>query len=249
MDNLIEEWRTIEDFPEYAVSNLGRIKRIKKGYCNTKVGRVLIAKTYKTGYQMLTLCKDKKKYTKTIHCLVAEAFIEKRPFGMQVNHKDGVKTNNHIRNLEYVTVSENNLHAVRTGLHPIFYGEKTHTSKLSNKDVLRIVELRKSGLSLGKIAGMFPVKEAALGHIFKGRRWSEVTGITPETAHLITISRNKLIMIDIPGLCELCGNSFVGHRKDRKFCNDPECKKLQKKMSRHVVAERLHGHVYINKLK
>jgi len=52
-----------------------------------------------------------------IHRLVAKCYLGEQPSGICVNHKDGVKANNHPSNLEYVTIAENVRHAVRMGLH------------------------------------------------------------------------------------------------------------------------------------
>lgn len=62
------------------------------------------------------------------HRLVAEAYIPKKdPLKTLVNHKDGIKTNNHKSNLEWVTPSENNIHAYKTNLS---VGKKHHTEGL-----------------------------------------------------------------------------------------------------------------------
>lgn len=70
----------------------------------------------KNGYVYVTLQVKNKKYTKRVHRLVAEAFIpnpQNKPF---VNHIDGNKSNNVVQNLEWVTGSENNIHAMNLGL-------------------------------------------------------------------------------------------------------------------------------------
>ena len=69
----------------------------------------------KNGYVYVTLQVKNKKYTKRVHRLVAEAFIpnpQNKPF---VNHIDGNKSNNVVQNLEWVTGSENNIHAMNLG--------------------------------------------------------------------------------------------------------------------------------------
>lgn len=76
-------------------------------------GRVLRPQPHNNGYR--TVSPDGRKH-KTIHSLVAAAFLGPRPDGCDVNHIDGDKTNNAASNLEYVTRKENMQHAMATGL-------------------------------------------------------------------------------------------------------------------------------------
>ncbi len=93
---------------EYSIYKDGKIK-------NNKTGRVLKPYLTNNGYQQVTLCNETGKKKFYIHRLVAQAFIPN--FGnLEVNHKDGIKTNNSVDNLEWVTRSENNKHAYRIGL-------------------------------------------------------------------------------------------------------------------------------------
>lgn len=104
----IDEWRTINDFPDYEVSVYGEVY--------SKRSERLLSPGDNDGYLCVVLCKDAKMYTKKIHRLVAETFIP-NPMGKQeVNHKDGVKRNNRLTNLEWCTREENIQHAVRNGL-------------------------------------------------------------------------------------------------------------------------------------
>jgi len=122
-----EEWRKVERNDNYEVSSLGRVRRVKAGRGAT-VGKVLRACVANSkGYLMVGLRKDNKLKSAKVAHLVAEAFIGPRPAKLQVNHKDGVKTNNAETNLEYMTGSENILHAYRTGLRP--KGKNHHWSK------------------------------------------------------------------------------------------------------------------------
>lgn len=136
MDN--EIWKPILDFPNYEVSNMGRVRNVKKD-------RILIPKPSKFGYMHLALYNAdgyrKNLYT---HRLVAEAFIPRDDPNMQVNHIDGDKSNNVVDNLEWCTASENCKHAFRTGLKaPI---------KHPNSMPVRIVETGESFASLRKCA-------------------------------------------------------------------------------------------------
>ena len=102
-----EVWKTIEDFPSYEVSNLGRVR-------NKKTSKLLTLIPDKDGYLRVHLNNDKN--VKRVHRLVAQAFIPNKTNKDQVNHKDGDKTNNAVDNLEWCTSKENNDHALKTGL-------------------------------------------------------------------------------------------------------------------------------------
>ena len=100
------EWRTVKGYPEYQVNNKGRVKR----------GRLLREYVGKIGYASVTLCNNGERKTHWVHALVAAAFIGPRPERLHVNHKNGIKADNRVENLEYVTCAENHRHAFRTGL-------------------------------------------------------------------------------------------------------------------------------------
>lgn len=109
-----EQWKECcEGF--YEVSDWGRVRRAKPG-ARTKVGRLLKTPVSSHGYATAHCYFSGKARGKYVHRLVAEAFIGPCPPGKQVNHKDGVKTNNNAANLEYVTPKDNTAHARRTGL-------------------------------------------------------------------------------------------------------------------------------------
>jgi len=111
----------IKDIPGYedlyAITEDGRVWR-KQGYSCLK-GRWLNTSRRTNsgkGYQHAALSKDGKVKSKTVHRMVAVAFVPNPENKPCVNHIDGDKTNNHYTNLEWVTYSENTLHAFRTGL-------------------------------------------------------------------------------------------------------------------------------------
>lgn len=124
-----EVWKDIAGYEgKYQVSNLGRIKSVKRKVYNPKL---LGNGCYRTvperirkhnilkGYHCVSLSIDHHAKGFKIHRLVAEAFIGPAPGPeYQINHKDGNKANNKASNLEWVTPAENTSHAYRTGLVP-----------------------------------------------------------------------------------------------------------------------------------
>lgn len=105
-----EEYKLIEEFPDYYVSNLGNIASIKSGEWTAlkpwldSQGR----------YYMVTLCKDSKPYKKLVHRLVGQYFVPNPDNKPVINHKDHDTHNNNSENLEWVTVQENIHHSYST---------------------------------------------------------------------------------------------------------------------------------------
>lgn len=101
----MEIWKTINSFPNYEVSNVGSVR-------NTKTGNMLKVATNNSGYKLVCLSHKNKKQTGYIHRLVAEAFINTNldTRTSVVNHIDGNKSNNTIKNLEWATYTDNAMH-------------------------------------------------------------------------------------------------------------------------------------------
>jgi hypothetical protein len=112
-----KRWRVLPDFPNYAVSDHGRIKRIARG-CGTWIGRILkpSKRGAKANYLSVDLFDEGKYQPCQVHRLVAEAFVKDFHPALEVNHKDADTFNNHWRNLESVTYQRNTQHALEHGL-------------------------------------------------------------------------------------------------------------------------------------
>ena len=97
---------------DYALDTVGNIYSYKYGKC-----RLMKTKINWKGYVMVNITYDTGKVrTRSVHRLVAEAYLEDFDTLLQVNHRDGIKTNNSLCNLEMATARENVLHAYSTGL-------------------------------------------------------------------------------------------------------------------------------------
>lgn len=174
-----EEWRTVPSMLGYEASNLGRVRRN---------GRIIVGSVSRsTGYRRTVVYVDGKRRDALFHRLVAAAFIGECPIEMNVNHVDGIKTNNAATNLEYVTVADNLRHAWRTGLSPrgarhgrytkpecSARGERVNTAKLDAERVRAIRELRASGATLKEIAASAGISKSQASNIVNGRQWRHV---------------------------------------------------------------------------
>lgn len=108
-----EKWKNIKGFERYSISNLGRVK-------NNITGKVLKQRDSRNGYLRIGLRKGDVKYetptTIHTHRLVAEHFIGIPKGDFEVNHINGIKHDNNVNNLEWVTASANINHAIKKGL-------------------------------------------------------------------------------------------------------------------------------------
>jgi hypothetical protein len=121
---IMEIWMPLIGFEGlYKVSDFGSLTALEKtakgwGSEYIRPEQPISCSTNGDGYRQATITgKDGIKKTKYVHRMVAETFIPNPDNKPCINHKDGNKNNNHVENLEWVTVAENNEHAIKTGLN------------------------------------------------------------------------------------------------------------------------------------
>jgi hypothetical protein len=165
-----EVWKSIKDYPNYQISNLGNVKSLnnyKRNYY-----KILSPSLSKSGYYQIGIRLDKKRIYHTIHRLIAIHFIDNNENYKCVNHKDGNKLNNSIENLEWCSYSINNKHAYDNGLNK--NNENHGRSKLSNSDVLLIKESLINNISQRKLAIQFNVSQACINYINVNKTWANL---------------------------------------------------------------------------
>ena len=165
----VECWRRIDGFPNYRISNYGRVK------VQNKQGRgypaILKQNTSgnKSGYVLIQLHRDNKPKTFQVHRLVAKAFIFNPDNKPCVNHINGIKTDNTIGNLEWVTHRENLIHAVEVFGH--YSGVKSGKSKFTEKEVIDIYNDKRTHR---EIAAYYKVSHSVIGFIKRKQSYKEI---------------------------------------------------------------------------
>lgn len=171
------EWRPVVGYEDiYQVSEFGDVKRIKPDRHDTKAkGKPMKVTIEKWGYAAIELAhpENPPKYWK-VHRLVAFAFLGECPDGMQVNHRDGNKLNNHYSNLEYVTPKENVKHAFDMGLRQSSKGENHGRAKLTD-DIVRNLRIRyASGEGVQQLAQEYSVDWSTMKDAVTRVTWKHV---------------------------------------------------------------------------
>ena len=113
----------------------------------------------------------------SVHKAVIAAFVGPVPNGLQINHIDGIKTNNHASNLEYVTLRENIQHGWDSGLMTQI-GESSVRAKLKSDDVKNIrAEYAQGDRSQQDIADEYGVDRSNIGLIVRGESWRHLLAL------------------------------------------------------------------------
>jgi hypothetical protein len=120
-----EIWKDIKGYEGiYQVSNLGNLKSLSR-LCDVGNGvyrkkeKIIYKFSLKNGYPQFNLCKNNTHKNVYIHRLVGEYFLSNLSNFPTINHKDGIKTNNNINNLEWCTYLYNNKHAINYKLRKL----------------------------------------------------------------------------------------------------------------------------------
>lgn len=161
-----EEWRYVPFDHNYMVSNMGRIRSLVYGGHR---GKVLSLTKHHQGYLRIRFARG---HSYSVHRLVAMAFIPNPENKKTINHKNGIKHDNRVENLEWATQSENNRHAIATGLK--VYTERQRQSAIANVKIpvsciFKVFELYKQGVKQCKIAEQLNVTRTFVCRVLNGK--------------------------------------------------------------------------------
>lgn len=171
----MEEFKVIKEFERYSVSNKGNV-------INNITGHKISSRKASNGYMRVNLrkgnCKYEKPKTASVHRLVAEAFLVPIEGKNYVNHINGDKTDNAVKNLEWCTAKENTIHSFITGLQVNPKGKDnplsrvvyqfTQDNKLINRFYGTKEAERMTGVHSGDISACCNGKQRTA----KGYKWS-----------------------------------------------------------------------------
>ena len=177
----MEVYRAIKDHEgSYEVSNLGNVRSLDRvvkhwrGNDKKLKGFVLTPVCSIKGYQRIELSQEGLRKIFLVHRLVAEAFLPNPENKSEVNHKNGIKSDNRAENLEWCTASENIHHAFDTGLKVMTKGEDCTWAKLTESQV-RKIKFEHKGMLVREIAELYKVSKSRISMIRSGKAWAHIT--------------------------------------------------------------------------
>ena len=166
-----ERWKPIFGFEAYAVSSLGRIKRVVKCH-GVKKGHILRSCPDKDGYLLVGLSHSGKVYTKKIHRLVCAAFHGDAPSSKHnVAHENGIRSDNRSSNLRWATQSENLADRLRHGTDQ--RGSKNSSAKL-DEIFIPAIRLLAKFRTHQQIADIFKISRVNVTNIINRKRWAHI---------------------------------------------------------------------------
>lgn len=181
-ENIARGWADIEGFPGYRITIDGRLFT-----CRSKKSGRWGVKTLKDtwtekkeevnpkGYAVTNLSSDGARPKRAqIHRLVAMCFIPNPQNKPQVNHINGIRNDNRVQNLEWVTNGENQLHSFRIMGRETMKGTKNGRAKITDEDIIKIRQRLKNGEKQWIVAKDYNVRQGTISKINIGIRWKHV---------------------------------------------------------------------------
>ncbi|WP_299116901.1 HNH endonuclease [uncultured Winogradskyella sp.] len=206
----------------YAVNKKGEVYSFVSNKYLSLIGK-------KDWYQTVTLCKEKIKYVSLVHRLVAKTFIPNPENKPCVNHKNGIKSDNRVINLEWCTFSENSLHAIKTKLKIIkkgkdhhLYGKTAHNKGITKKKIIKCNQCSKGFMAYPDSNRKYCSREC----------------------YNKQPKNNKGVSKYIPKECEYCKKKFKPKNSKTRFCSR-SCVQTQRQ---YIIKKQKANKLFNNKL-
>lgn len=196
----------VDDFyTHYIISSYGRIFSVNYLGVLDRVAELKYQISKKSGYCKIPLVINGRNRTLLVHRLVAISFIENPENKYAVNHINGVKTDNYIWNLEWVTSQENTIHAYNTGLIQVRCGEQIGDSKFNTSQIKHVCKLLQTTYkSYEEIANITGVTSTMVRNIKNGRSWKHISKDYDFTRYDVYKELNHQIKVEqIKEVCKL----------------------------------------------
>lgn len=161
----------------YKISDCGEIIKTTSTHKTFPVGMTMKTQMGHRGYLHLCVSVDGVRSTIKVHRLVALAFLDAPPpNAREVNHKNGIKTDNRACNLEWCTRSENILHAYRMGLKDPMGGERSPHAKITAKQAREIMwRVKDNGETRIAVSADYGISMSSVSRIVRGSTWKNLT--------------------------------------------------------------------------
>jgi len=188
--DVIEQWHAVPGFPHMEVTACGKVRSLtrrvphSKGGTRLVRGRVRKQPLNKDGYLQVKHADCGVQKTVLVHRLIAMTFCPGYKPELQVNHLNGVKTDNRASNLEWVTLQQNIQHSVDNGLRA--RGERSGNAKLTEQDVIIIRELhskKRRERDYRVTANRYGVHVETIRSIVRRKHWVHVPENTSAIPH------------------------------------------------------------------
>lgn len=177
----MEVWKDViglEDY--YQVSNLGNVRSKERFVIRGRGGKYKIQcknlnpAINSDGYLTGIFRVDKNPINYKVHRILAESFIGSIPKGFEVNHINGIKTDNRLENLEIVSKSKNIKHAFALGLNKPRRGQLNGMCKIDSNKAKSVKEMTFNGFTESQISKELNVSIHTVRDIRRGRTWKHV---------------------------------------------------------------------------
>lgn len=179
---VLEEWRPVHGFGEgyYEVSSLGRVRRVAPGRNGRTTGNILRPGKSPQGYRQVYLSVGGVKKMRTVHSLVAEAFLPPpEQAGMTVDHDDENKENNAASNLIWKTQGDNVRTYFRNHPRSPRRGVGRANAVLTDDDARSIVrDYAAGGVTHRDLSRRYGCHHARIADIVNAKAWTHATGLT-----------------------------------------------------------------------